>query len=576
MAKKNLKVKVDTINGLYKPEGTIKQLDSVFFNIEVTEEGEKKDLTGQTIKLFARKSDGKMVEQSSGISITNAEQGELTIDLLNAAVQAPGYVYFELEISDNNGIISTADFVYKVMPKVGSDEAIESTNEVSTLKKVEAYIKKAEAELTEFDGIFTEAKREEEKRQEAEKQRGLKLKEIEENKYDNVELSGNSLKFYAKNTIKKSITLNVGTGGSGGSNLIIRDIEPGEIFTINSNTVESPIIPVQSITLNQTTLNLKKGNTYKLEAAIHPVEATDKTLNWSSSRDEIATVKNGEVTAIETGVCDITVSSNSGDVTAKCKVTVVEANNEIVNVNTISLNKKTHTMKVDETVNLTFTIDPPNATNQKVTWEANNQNCIVENGLVTAKTKGECIITVRTQEGNKTDTCTITIEEKEAVEPVEFTNCLYNTDTFNSPSHLGTYWQNYKCTKNVESGIATLLFNTPNAGFFLCRPNIADNNKYYYRLLVRTSDIPHLKVTKSGVTLEGKNLGDWTLFSVVDVDKSTTTTLRIEDTRQEGFTEIKTKEWMKINLTEIYGSGNEPTKENCDSVFTIYKTGLTG
>lgn len=42
MAKKNLKVKVDTINGLYKPEGTIKQLDSVFFNIEVTEEGEKK------------------------------------------------------------------------------------------------------------------------------------------------------------------------------------------------------------------------------------------------------------------------------------------------------------------------------------------------------------------------------------------------------------------------------------------------------------------------------------------------------------------------------------------------------
>lgn len=156
MAKKNLKVKVDTINGLYKPEGTIKQLDSVFFNIEVTEEGEKKDLTGQTIKLFARKSDGKMVEQSSGISITNAEQGELTIDLLNAAVQAPGYVYFELEISDSNGIISTADFVYRVIPKVGSDEAIESTNEVSALKKVEAYVAKAKVELEEFKKLQSE------------------------------------------------------------------------------------------------------------------------------------------------------------------------------------------------------------------------------------------------------------------------------------------------------------------------------------------------------------------------------------------------------------------------------------
>lgn len=156
MAKKNLKVKVDTINGLYKPEGTIKQLDSVFFNIEVTEEGEKKDLTGQTIKLFARKSDGKMVEQSSGISITNAEQGELTIDLLNAAVQAPGYVYFELEISDSNGIISTADFVYKVMPKVGSDEAIESTNEVSTLKEIEVYVAQAKQEIKEFKTLQSE------------------------------------------------------------------------------------------------------------------------------------------------------------------------------------------------------------------------------------------------------------------------------------------------------------------------------------------------------------------------------------------------------------------------------------
>lgn len=156
MAKKNLKVKVDTINGLYKPEGTIKQLDSVFFNIEVTEEGEKKDLTGQTIKLFARKSDGKMVEQSSGISITNAEQGELTIDLLNAAVQAPGYVYFELEISDSNGIISTADFVYKVMPKVGSDEAIESTNEVSTLKEIEVYVAQAKKEIKEFKNLQNE------------------------------------------------------------------------------------------------------------------------------------------------------------------------------------------------------------------------------------------------------------------------------------------------------------------------------------------------------------------------------------------------------------------------------------
>ncbi len=226
MAKKNLKVKVDTINGLYKPEGTIKQLDSVFFNIEVTEEGEKKDLTGQTIKLFARKSDGKMVEQSSGISITNAEQGKLTIDLLNAAVQAPGYVYFELEISDSNGIISTADFVYKVMPKVGSDEAIESTNEVSTLKEIEVYVAQAKQEIKEFKKLkdaMVETNQNinaneearltaEEGRKKAEIEREKIIKEVsskidavENSKLDKIEKEGNIIKFYANSEEKYAI-----------------------------------------------------------------------------------------------------------------------------------------------------------------------------------------------------------------------------------------------------------------------------------------------------------------------------------------------------------------------------------
>ena len=155
MAKKRLKIKIDTINSLNKPEGTIKQLDSVFFNVEITEAGEKKDLTSQQVKLFAKKSDGKIVEQTTGISITDATNGQLTIDLLNAAVQVPGYVYFELEISDNGGTISTANFIYKVISKVGSDEAIESTNEVATLKKIEEYVAQAKVELQNFKKLQT-------------------------------------------------------------------------------------------------------------------------------------------------------------------------------------------------------------------------------------------------------------------------------------------------------------------------------------------------------------------------------------------------------------------------------------
>lgn len=156
MAKKNIKFTLDTIDSRYSPVGTVKQLDSVFFYIKITENGVTKDLTGQTIKLFAIKEDKKIVEQTTKINITNQSEGLVEIELLNAAIQVHGFTYFELEISDSNGIISTADFILRVNKRVGSDEAIESTNEVSTLKKVEAYVAKAKVELEEFKKIQSE------------------------------------------------------------------------------------------------------------------------------------------------------------------------------------------------------------------------------------------------------------------------------------------------------------------------------------------------------------------------------------------------------------------------------------
>lgn len=156
MAKKDIKFTLDTIDSRYSPVGTVKQLDSVFFYIKITENGVTKDLTGQTIKLFAIKEDKKIVEQTTKINITNPREGVIEIELLNAAIQVHGFTYFELEISDSNGIISTSDFILRVNKRVGSDEAIESTNEVAALKKIEEYVAQAKVELQEFKKLQTE------------------------------------------------------------------------------------------------------------------------------------------------------------------------------------------------------------------------------------------------------------------------------------------------------------------------------------------------------------------------------------------------------------------------------------
>ena len=156
MAKKDIKFTLDTIDSRYSPVGTVKQLDSVFFHIKITENGVTKDLTGQTIKLFAIKEDKKIVEQTTKINITNQSEGLVEIELLNAAIQVHGFTYFELEISDSNGIISTADFILRVNKRVGSPEAIESTNEVSTLKEIEVYVAQAKQEIKEFKTLQSE------------------------------------------------------------------------------------------------------------------------------------------------------------------------------------------------------------------------------------------------------------------------------------------------------------------------------------------------------------------------------------------------------------------------------------
>ncbi|HII4514514.1 TPA: BppU family phage baseplate upper protein [Clostridium perfringens] len=155
MAKKDIKFTLDTIDSRYSPVGTVKQLDSVFFYIKITENGVTKDLTGQTIKLFAIKEDKKIVEQTTKINITNQSEGLVEIELLNAAIQVHGFTYFELEISGYNGIISTSDFILRVNKRVGSDEAIESTNEVATLKKIEEYVAQAKVELEKFKELQT-------------------------------------------------------------------------------------------------------------------------------------------------------------------------------------------------------------------------------------------------------------------------------------------------------------------------------------------------------------------------------------------------------------------------------------
>ncbi|MDE7386155.1 MAG: Ig-like domain-containing protein, partial [Muribaculaceae bacterium] len=138
----------------------------------------------------------------------------------------------------------------------------------------------------------------------------------------------------------------------------------GSISAICAVTVEPT--PVESLTLAATTWSGKVGEIIALTATVSPENATDKSVSWSSSDENVATVDaNGNVTAISLG--NATITATCGSVSATCSVTVVPTP-----VESLTLSKTTWSGKVSERIALTATVSPENATDNSVTWRSSD------------------------------------------------------------------------------------------------------------------------------------------------------------------------------------------------------------
>ena len=175
--------------------------------------------------------------------------------------------------------------------------------------------------------------------------------------------------------------------------------------TVNVN------VNVSSLTLSDTSITLEKGSSKKLSVTVSPVDATDKSVTWSSGDTNIATVdETGNVTAVNGGSMVITVKSIDGKVTATCAVNVTVA------VQSISLGKDELTLIKGQTTTLSATIVPSDATTKDVTWATSNEGiATVDNGNIKAVGVGTATISVTTSDGGKVASCTVTVEKSENI-----------------------------------------------------------------------------------------------------------------------------------------------------------------
>ena len=161
-------------------------------------------------------------------------------------------------------------------------------------------------------------------------------------------------------------------------------------------------VPVTSLTLDRTTLSLAVGETAQLTATVKPDDATDKNVSWTSSDEFVAKVDDGKVTAVKSGKA--TIIAKCGDKTAECEVTVY------AKVTGVKLSSSSLRMMSGDKASLKATITPDNTMNKNISWSSDNETvAVVNNGEVTAKAEGKATITVTTEDGQYTATCSVTV-----------------------------------------------------------------------------------------------------------------------------------------------------------------------
>ena len=96
---------------------------------------------------------------------------------------------------------------------------------------------------------------------------------------------------------------------------------------LSAETKVTVTTKVEQITLNKTEGILTVGNSVTVTATVTPDNATNATVNWTSSDEKVATVdSNGKVTAVAAGNATIKATSESdGDVSADYALTVNKA-----------------------------------------------------------------------------------------------------------------------------------------------------------------------------------------------------------------------------------------------------------
>ena len=216
-------------------------------------------------------------------------------------------------------------------------------------------------------------------------------------------------------------------GNDDGTSVTIRGTAAGEVsvsctakvgeqtpepatHTLTVEAKDEPIA-VDGVSLDIDKLTLKKGETETLTATVSPENAANKEVTWSSDYPEIASVDNGQVTAVAVGKATITVTTKDGNYKDTCEVNVEEDTPSPIPVSKVVL-PSADSVATGKTLDLgsKVSFEPSDATVTTLTWTTSASDIATVNasGVVTGLKAGTANITATAASGVSA-TCSVTV-----------------------------------------------------------------------------------------------------------------------------------------------------------------------
>ncbi|CDZ74669.1 Hypothetical protein ING2D1G_0486 [Peptoniphilus sp. ING2-D1G] len=231
-------------------------------------------------------------------------------------------------------------------------------------------------------------------------------------------------------------------------------------------------IPVNSVTITPSNLDMIVGDVKTLSATIDPADATNQNLSWFSNNSSVAEIDNsGVVTAVGPGTATISVTADGG-VSDTVNVTVTAASSVVTGI--VTTPSTISDIRVGETGRVFTAKVLPTSASQAVTWSSSDPTILSigqSTGTLTAFKEGTVVITA-TSVADPTVEATITVVVNPASAPVG-TGKIYNVDVYYNK--VTGYAPRYSTVKLYKNGVYLGSDTADGAGYF----SIANSFGYY-------------------------------------------------------------------------------------------------